>query len=78
MLPKSFNDKKLMFLSGQHILYKPKLEFENWFMTNGFNINECKSLFDDYVKPEGITDEDIKKNLILQRRNYKNLYYHQF
>ena len=66
MLPKSFNDEKSKFLSDQHLLYKPKLEFENWFMKNGLNINECKSLFDEYIKPEGITDEDISKNLIIQ------------
>ena len=68
MLPQSFNDKKSKFLSDQHLLYKPKLEFENWFMKNGLNINECKSLFDEYIRPQSISDEDIKNNLIVQMK----------
>ena len=40
MLPQSFNDEKVKFLSDNHILYEPKLEFENWFMKNGLAIND--------------------------------------
>ena len=56
MLPKSFNDKDSRFLSEKHLLYQPKLEFENWFMRNGLAINEYKSMFDKYDKK--LTDKD--------------------
>mgnify|MGYP003135673224 CR=1 FL=1 len=62
LLPQSFNDPKQKFLSNDHILYYPKLEFENWFMRNGLAINECKNMFDKYVRPKGLTDEEINNN----------------
>lgn len=64
MLPKSFNDNSTKFLSDKHILYEPKLEFENWFMKNGMLINDSPSLFDNFEgeKGEGISELEIYKN----------------
>ena len=49
MLPQSFNDSSTKFLSDKHILFRPKLEFENWFMANGIIINDAQSLFDVFI-----------------------------
>ena len=64
MLPQSFNDSNTKFLSDKHILFEPKLEFENWFMKNGILINDAPSLFDVFQKEneEGISELEILKN----------------
>lgn len=64
MLPQSFNDSSTKFLSDKHILFEPKLEFENWFMKNGILINDAPSLFDDFEKEdeEGISELEILQN----------------
>tara|TARA_X000001036_G_scaffold78167_1_gene69861 strand:- start:530 stop:1327 length:798 start_codon:yes stop_codon:yes gene_type:complete len=71
MLPKSFNDKDSRFLSDQHLLYQPKLEFENWFMKNGLTINECKSMSDDWkvIENEVSSAVSISKLEILENEN---------
>ena len=46
MLPQIFSDINTKFLLDKHILFEPKLEFENWFMKNGILINDAPSLFD--------------------------------
>ena len=65
MLPQSFNDNGIKFLSDKHILFEPKLEFENWFMKNGLLINDYPSLFDDFEgeeKKESISELEILQN----------------
>ena len=64
MLPQSFNDSSTKFLSDKHILFEPKLEFENWFMKNGILINDAPSLFDVFQeqKRESISELEIYKN----------------
>ena len=65
MLPKSFNDNGIKFLPDKHILFEPKLEFENWFMKNGLLINDYPSLFDDFEgeeKKESISELEILQN----------------
>ena len=64
MLPKSFNDDKIKFLSDKHILFQPKLEFENWFMKNGLLINDTPSLFNDFKKEnrKSFSELEIYKN----------------
>ena len=64
MLPQSFNDSSTKFLSDKHILFEPKLEFENWFMKNGILLNDAPSLFDDFEKEdeEGISELEILQN----------------
>jgi len=49
-----------------HLLYKPIIEYQNWFMKNGLIIDECKSMFDEYKKPKGLTDKDIEHNFIVR------------
>ena len=62
MLPQSFNDSSTKFLSDKHILFEPKLEFENWFMKNGMLINDSPSLFDELEEEEGFSELEIYKN----------------
>ena len=61
MLPQSFNDKNTKFLSDNHILYEPKLEFENWFMKNGLAINDCKNMFDKWDGKSSIALSEINR-----------------
>jgi hypothetical protein len=63
MLPQSFNNEKSKFLSDMHMLFEPKLEFENWFMKNGLAINDCKNMFDDWDDKPAIALSDINKAL---------------
>ena len=63
MLPQSFNDENLKFLSDKHILYEPKLEFENWFMKNGLSVNECKNMLDNWDGRTSATINNINKAL---------------
>ena len=65
MLPQSFNDEKKKFLSDSHILYEPKLEFENWFMKNGLAINDCKNMFDEWDSKLSIELVEINRALKL-------------
>lgn len=51
MLPKSFNDGRSKFISDEHILYKPKLEFENWFQVKGVMIDFAPTLLDANTLP---------------------------
>ena len=63
MLPQSFNDENSKFLSDKHILYEPKLEFENWFMKNGLSVNECKNMLDPWDGRTSVTINDVNKAL---------------
>ena len=63
VLPQSFNDEKTKFLSDNHILYEPKLEFENWFMKNGLAINDCKNMFDKWNGKSSIALSEINRAL---------------
>ncbi len=63
MLPQSFNDENSKFLCDKHILYEPKLEFENWFMKNGLYINECKNMLDHWDIRTSVTINDVNKAL---------------
>ncbi len=63
MLPRSFNNEKTKFLSDNHILYEPKLEFENWFMKNGLAINDCKNMFDKWDGKSSISLSEINRAL---------------
>ena len=51
MLPKSFNGGRSKFISDEHILYKPKLEFENWFQVKGVMIDFAPTLLDANTLP---------------------------
>ena len=76
MLPQSFNDSDNKFLSDKHILFEPKLEFENWFMTSGLIINDSLSLFDDFEeeKKEGLSELEILRNTdIVKTKKIKEL-----
>lgn len=61
VLPKSFNGGMKKFLSDNHILYEPKLEFENWFMINGLAINDCKNMFDKWDGKSSIALSEINR-----------------
>ena len=63
MLPQSFNDENSKFLCDKHILYEPKLEFENWFMKNGLYINECKNMLDHWDIRTSVNINDVNKAL---------------
>lgn len=63
MLPQSFNKENSKFLSDKHILYEPKLEFENWFMKNGLFVNECKNMLDHWDERTSVTINDVNKAL---------------
>ena len=63
MLPQIFSDINTKFLLDKHILFEPKLEFENWFMKNGILINDAPSLFDVFQKEN---EEDIFELKILK------------
>ena len=63
MLPQSFNDEDSKFLSDKHILYEPKLEFENWFMKNGLSVSECKNMLDHWDGRTSVTINDVNKAL---------------
>ena len=57
MLPKSFNDGRSKFISSDHLLYHPKLEFENWFQAKGVMLDFAPSLTDINTLPkDDITD----------------------
>lgn len=63
MLPQSFNNEKTKFLSDNHILYEPKLEFENWFMKNGLAINDSKNMFNEWNGKPFISLDEINRAL---------------
>ena len=63
MLPQSFNNENTKFLSDNHILYEPKLEFENWFMKNGLAINYCKNMFNEWNGKSFISLDEINRAL---------------
>ena len=75
MLPQIFSDINTKFLLDKHILFEPKLEFENWFMKNGGLINDTPSLFDVFQeKEEGLSELEIYKNSdIVKTKKIKEL-----
>lgn len=52
MLPKSFNEGRSKFISDEYLLYRPKLEFENWFQAKGVMIDSAPTLLDKNTLPK--------------------------
>ena len=61
MLPKSFNEGRNKFISNEHLLYRPKLEFENWFQSKGVMVDLAPTLLDPNTLP---TISDTNRGIV--------------
>jgi len=69
MLPKSFVEGRSKFISNEHLLYQPKLEFENWFQSRGVMLDNAPTLLDPITLP---TISDTSKAIVHTDQSIKD------